>query len=119
VGRLTWAGDTTPSHATLVAEIYVRPVRGRSSYLETTNCVTTTTFSAGDAADVTFSETRSGMAGPVRVLREPVLAGDPHDPATASGPLISELQRDRVDGYLASARANSSEGYPTLMLTTS
>jgi acyl-CoA reductase-like NAD-dependent aldehyde dehydrogenase len=72
VGRLTWAGDTTPSHATLVAEIYVRPVRGRSSYLETTNCVTTTTFSAGDAADVTFSETRSGMAGPVRVLREPL-----------------------------------------------
>jgi hypothetical protein len=45
--------------------------------------------------------------------------GDPHDPATASGPLISELQRDRVEGYVASARANSSEGYPTLMLTTS
>lgn len=48
-----------------------------------------------------------------------MLAGDPHDPATASGPLISELQRDRVEGYVASARANSSEGYPTLMLTTS
>jgi acyl-CoA reductase-like NAD-dependent aldehyde dehydrogenase len=48
-----------------------------------------------------------------------VLAGDPHDPATASGPLISELQRDRVEGYVASARANSSERYPTLMLTTS
>jgi acyl-CoA reductase-like NAD-dependent aldehyde dehydrogenase len=55
-----------------VAEIYVRPGRGRSRYLETTNCVTTTTFSAGDAADVTFSETRSGLAGPVRVVREPV-----------------------------------------------
>jgi Aldehyde dehydrogenase family len=65
VWRLTWAGDTTPSHATPVAEIYVRPGRGRSWYLETTNCVTTTTFSAGDAADVTFSETRSGSADPV------------------------------------------------------
>jgi acyl-CoA reductase-like NAD-dependent aldehyde dehydrogenase len=45
--------------------------------------------------------------------------GDPHDPATALGPLISELQGDRVEGYVACARANSSEGYPTLMLTTS
>jgi acyl-CoA reductase-like NAD-dependent aldehyde dehydrogenase len=45
--------------------------------------------------------------------------GDPHDPATALGPLISELQGDRVEGYVASARANSSEGYPTLMLTSS
>jgi acyl-CoA reductase-like NAD-dependent aldehyde dehydrogenase len=53
------------------AKIYVRPGRGRSRYLETTNCVTTTTFSAG-AADVTFSETRSGLAGPVRVLHEPL-----------------------------------------------
>lgn len=30
--------------------------------------------------------------------------GDPNDPATALGPLISELQRDRVEGYVASAR---------------
>jgi aldehyde dehydrogenase (NAD+) len=31
--------------------------------------------------------------------------GDPHDPATALGPLISELQHDRVEGNVASALA--------------
>jgi betaine-aldehyde dehydrogenase len=31
--------------------------------------------------------------------------GDPHDPATALGPLVSELQRDRIEGYVASGLA--------------
>jgi aldehyde dehydrogenase (NAD+) len=33
-------------------------------------------------------------------------AGDPTDPATVCGPLISARQRERVEGYLASARAD-------------
>jgi hypothetical protein len=55
----------------------LRPAWSRQKQVSrNTNCVTTTTFSAGDAADVTFSETRSGLAGPVRVLREPFLITD-------------------------------------------
>ena len=31
--------------------------------------------------------------------------GDPHDPATQVGPLVSELQRSRVEGYIAAGLA--------------
>src|SRR5690606_5321833 len=31
--------------------------------------------------------------------------GDPHDPATVSGPLVAERQRDRVQGYIDGAAA--------------
>jgi aldehyde dehydrogenase (NAD+) len=31
--------------------------------------------------------------------------GNPHDPDTAFGPLVSEKQRDRVEGYIASGKA--------------
>ena len=46
------------------------------------------------------------------LLREALIAavstmkiGDPHDPATALGPLVSDLQRDRVEGYVSSGLA--------------
>jgi aldehyde dehydrogenase (NAD+) len=32
--------------------------------------------------------------------------GDPHDPATQLGPLVSAAQRDRVEGYLAAGKAD-------------
>ena len=34
-----------------------------------------------------------------------MVIGDPHDAATAFGPLVSETQRDRVEGYIASGQA--------------
>ncbi|HSA49139.1 MAG TPA: aldehyde dehydrogenase [Yinghuangia sp.] len=34
-----------------------------------------------------------------------VPVGDPHDPATVVGPLVAERQRERVEGYIASAVA--------------
>lgn len=34
-----------------------------------------------------------------------VRIGDPHDPETTMGPLISELQRDRAEGYIATGLA--------------
>jgi aldehyde dehydrogenase (NAD+) len=34
-----------------------------------------------------------------------MVVGDPHDPATAFGPLVSETQRNRVEGYIASGQA--------------
>ena len=33
-----------------------------------------------------------------------LVVGDPHDPATEIGPVVSERQRERVEGYLASGR---------------
>ncbi|WP_426574481.1 aldehyde dehydrogenase [Aquihabitans sp. McL0605] len=35
-----------------------------------------------------------------------ITVGDPHDPATLVGPLVAERQRDRVEGYIASAIAD-------------
>ena len=32
-----------------------------------------------------------------------IAVGDPHDPATLVGPLVAERQRERVEGYIASA----------------
>jgi len=34
-----------------------------------------------------------------------MVVGDPHDAGTAFGPLVSENQRDRVEGYIASGQA--------------
>src|SRR5690606_10856259 len=37
---------------------------------------------------------------------EPLTVGDPKDPKTLVGPLVAERQRDRVEGYIASALAD-------------
>jgi betaine-aldehyde dehydrogenase len=46
-------------------------------------------------------ELRDALVGALSTM----VVGDPHDPATAFGPLVSEMQRDRVEGYIASGQA--------------
>jgi aldehyde dehydrogenase (NAD+) len=48
-----------------------------------------------------YREVVDALAAAVGTLR----LGDPQDPATTVGPVISERQRDRVEGYLAAGRA--------------
>jgi aldehyde dehydrogenase (NAD+) len=40
----------------------------------------------------------------LEALVRPLVIGDPLDPATQAGPLVSEHQRDRVEGYILQGR---------------
>jgi acyl-CoA reductase-like NAD-dependent aldehyde dehydrogenase len=56
--------------------------------------------------------TRSRYAEAVKAagaVAESVPYGDPFDPKTVVGPLVAERQRDRVEGYIASAVAEGAE----------
>jgi aldehyde dehydrogenase (NAD+) len=46
-------------------------------------------------------ELREALVDAVSAMK----VGDPHDPDTALGPLVSRRQRDRVEGYVASGKA--------------
>jgi aldehyde dehydrogenase (NAD+) len=54
------------------------------------------------------SQLEAYVAG-VKAMAPMVVMGDPADPATALGPLISAAQRDRVEGYVASGLAQGAE----------
>lgn len=53
------------------------------------------------AHSLQVAELRDSMVDALSTM----LVGNPHDPATAFGPLVSEIQRDRAEGYIASGQA--------------